>query len=404
MPKIIQDCYGLYKADGEVGIEVEMEGQGLADYRAPDWRFHNDGSLRGDSAEFVLHGPCQRNRVGVLLRQLRDGLKDAKLDPSDRCGVHVHLNMQQLTVKQVYSISILYLVMEELLVHWCGDSREGNLFCLRAVDAEAIIEGLYKVGQSLNENLAFEAVGGNMYRYASINFGALSKFGSLEFRAMQTPKQLGRIETWVKLLLCIKDMGQRYADPKDIVESASAMGYTPFVRQVFGDMTELLECRGMDKMIEDGLRRVQDCAYVQAREKKKRMTNTYTVARAAPVGEQVVFENVAVNNYENQDRVGIQWRALAPDQPVDAPIAEDEAEYVMDPPDLEGLGLQRARRRRSEEARIREAGRRMREEMAQRDQAAHNHLREIGEARVRMEAETRNRLNAEINGNIRRRA
>ena len=129
---------------GEIGIEIEMEGQMLPHIGSNTWRSEADGSLRGESIEYVLKKPVAREQVAKVLTQLQDMLaKDgAVLEPSNRCGVHVHVNAQQYTFLQVMNIVVLYLMFEDILTKFCGQHREGNYFCLRARDAGRFVEQL----------------------------------------------------------------------------------------------------------------------------------------------------------------------------------------------------------------------------------------------------------------------
>ncbi len=47
----------------EVGIEVEMEGEGMFIKGLDYWEIKGDGSLRGEAAEFVLTRPWSRKKV-----------------------------------------------------------------------------------------------------------------------------------------------------------------------------------------------------------------------------------------------------------------------------------------------------------------------------------------------------
>ena len=120
---------------GLIGIEIECEGTNLPHNAFPTpapWAPHQDGSLRGEACEFVLAEPRQhstiRNDLGILSRYLAK----ATLKFSNRTSVHVHINVQQLTLVQLYNLICLYAIFEDALVKFSGDAdRDGNLFCLK---------------------------------------------------------------------------------------------------------------------------------------------------------------------------------------------------------------------------------------------------------------------------------
>ena len=109
------------------------------------WHEEDDGSLRGDSVEYILQRPIPRKKVLKSLEYLDQKIQDAGIQPqpSERCGVHVHINCQKMTENEVVSFMILYFVLESVLVHYCGEDREGNLFCLRCKDAEGLLELIF---------------------------------------------------------------------------------------------------------------------------------------------------------------------------------------------------------------------------------------------------------------------
>ncbi|MHA2066534.1 MAG: amidoligase family protein, partial [Candidatus Thorarchaeota archaeon] len=182
----------------------------------------------------------------------------AEINESQRAGVHVHVNVQPFTFKKTLTYAILYLILEELLVKWCGEDREGNLFCLRASDAEILIHGLTK---SVARN-SFRTVQDQRYRYASLNMTSLSKYGSLEFRAMRSTADFGAIRTWVEMLLKIKDQSLMFNEPRHIIEAASEDGGQLFVNTIMGEYAELLQCPNMDDIVMDGIRRVQHLVFM----------------------------------------------------------------------------------------------------------------------------------------------
>lgn len=255
----------------EIGIEVEMEGPGVlgGKVNAPlgYWRKDKDGSLRGESCEYVLAKPVLRHDVPKALLQLRKYLLDnmAQVNDSDRCGVHVHLNFQKEEVSKVLNVIMLYLVFEDLLVRYCGESREGNLFCLRARDAESMLLELYQC--KVNGRLSY--LQHDAYRYASLNVSAIQKYGSLEFRSLKTPKDVTKIEPWVNMLLCIKDYGlNKIEDSASIVENLSRNGEIPFLKLVMGNDENLIKplLKGEEpvaNLMRQGVRRIQHIAYAK---------------------------------------------------------------------------------------------------------------------------------------------
>lgn len=257
----VLEYYGFEPVKGEVGIEIEMEGYRLyPEDPMKDWITTGDGSLRGDeSIEYVLRYPVLRKDVSNVLSNLRTTLarNDAELKPSERCGVHVHINCQTLTMEQVFDFVTTYIIFEDILTKWCGEGREGNLFCLRNKDAEGLLYALIQA----KKNGDVRHITNNNYRYAAINLTSLRKYGSVEFRALQTPPDFYTIDLWVQLLLKIFDLSTTHGNPKELVEELSFMGPDNFAAKVFGDLYPHIHFEGIEDSLYDGVRRAQLLAY-----------------------------------------------------------------------------------------------------------------------------------------------
>jgi hypothetical protein len=262
-PTILQLYEGVIRpTKGDIGIEIEMEGRDLPPACA-GWRHDRDGSIGVNGLEYVLSAPVDHPKVDANLVNLQQWFdrEGAVLEPSDRCGVHVHVNVQQMTFKQVVNYASLYLIMEEPLVNWCGEDRLGNLFCLDAGSADGIVERLIHAIPYGTFRHSFPRDG---YRYASINFDAIGKYGSLEFRAMKTQAQFVRpISIWVDTLMRLKEQSLGFKDVLSAVNDFSVFNPIPFARRILGNLYEHYECPGIQEMLLNGVRRVQDVAYAE---------------------------------------------------------------------------------------------------------------------------------------------
>jgi len=258
MIKMLKILRGVREQTGEVGIEVEVEGPRLDMNDDKYWTVTGDGSLRGNSAEYVLRDPVPRDEVKEVIDLLmRRHASDLYLvEPSERCGVHIHVNCQELTLRQTFNFAVLYLAFEDVLMRWCGEDREGNLFCLRTGDASHFIPTF---ARCIKEHTV-HWMSGDQFRYASINLGALEKYGSMEFRGMRTPEDLNVIKTWVDILLRLKDKSLQYEKPQQIVEAVS-IGPGQFITDALGPYEELVECRDMHQMVVQCIRRIQPAVY-----------------------------------------------------------------------------------------------------------------------------------------------
>lgn len=260
--KTILELYGLKKTPGEVGVEVEMEGKGLPGY-VPGWKIHDEQSLRGGGIEYVFDKPAKRDDYEKLLFDLEKTFEadGTKLNPSDYCGIHVHINCQDLTFTQILNYTCLWFLLEIPLVKWCGDKREGNMFALRASDAEAVIKLIVDAIPHKDFRYAMLM---DWYRYAAWNLEALGKFGSIESRVLPTtPKFAERTTKWVKVLLKLKDKAMFFKTPAEIVNNFSLQSPLKFARGMLDEYAEEFLYKGVEKDLYKGARLIQDIAFAQ---------------------------------------------------------------------------------------------------------------------------------------------
>lgn len=261
MRKIV-DIYQLQPVDPrrKVGIEIEVEGARLIGNPIPYWRAVNDGSLRGESQEYIFKNPQPYHRVPVLLNILKDKMEKNKsiIIPSERCGLHVHINVQQMTEQQVLNYATLYLLFEDLMVNYCGEDREGNFFCLRVRDAEYLLQGMISAQRLCS---LFNLQHDN-FRYASINLSAIQKYGSVEFRALRTPKDFLKAIPWVEMLLLLYKNSLQFSHPRKIVEQFSQLGPKEFLNKTLEQHSKLFNNKRLEQTLFEGIRRIQDIAYV----------------------------------------------------------------------------------------------------------------------------------------------
>jgi len=264
----IQEIFKVRKRAGEVGIEIECEGQNLM---MPDlyWDAVHDGSLRGLSIEYVLKNPAKRKEISKVLNYLYKSWKDhgAVINDSPRTSVHIHVNVQELEVRNVIAFYCLYNILEELLVKFCGKGREGNLFCLTSTDANFALDLLCNI-VARQEWYKFKD---RNFRYSAVNFNSIPKFGSLEFRTMRGTRDIALIKRWINMLLKIKDYSLQFKQPANIIEHLSARGGRQFVNDVMEEYAvSLLAYPDINNIIRQGVWRIQELAFIPITDKKPR--------------------------------------------------------------------------------------------------------------------------------------
>ena len=252
---------GLRPTEGQYAVEIEAEGTRLPVELDKYWSVHNDGSLQAgfEAKEYVMRGPTNLEGVKEALDYLDSVYKSNRTTVKETMtsGVHVHVNVQDYTPKELFTFMTTYFILEELLIKFCGDHREGNHFCLRAKDAEWIIDELvdsartHKFGNLKNDNI----------RYCSLNPCSLFKYGSIEFRAMRGTRDLDAIYTWVKILDRVRLSAKNFPDPAEVAKLMSIGGESQFVRTVLGEYADMFLVPGYKQMVKDGVRLIQPLAF-----------------------------------------------------------------------------------------------------------------------------------------------
>lgn len=244
---------------GDVGIEIEVEGVNLPPgYK--NWRREKDGSLRGESGEYVLREPVPINDVQKNLAELAKTFEDtgATFNHSPRAGIHVHINVCDLSLKEVMTMVCAYIIIEELLINFCDKSRNGNHFCLTTYDASYLLN-LFRQACMMEE---VRLLNTDAVRYAALNITSLFKYGSVEFRALESTNDFNKVNTWVQMLYKLKLATKQFRDPQDLLMSFSMKDYVAVLNQIMGEYAPILNNNpDIHNILRQGVLRAQDIAF-----------------------------------------------------------------------------------------------------------------------------------------------
>lgn len=258
---MLASLLGVTETSGEIGVEIEVEGSRLpnSDMVGKLWRCEADPSLRGESCEYVLRKPLDRPEIALALDALSKAYDRNRTSVTNgyRAGIHIHVNVQDLTPRQLINFITLYFMFEECLIRFCEQSRLGNHFCLRVSDASHIVTLLTTAITTGNLRI----LNTDEIRYSSLNLTALFKYGSVEFRALESTNDWGKILTWIDLLLSLKKHAKTVENPTDLLGNCSAEGPEKFAKTVFGKFYPILKNHlvGLDveELIYEGVRNIQ---------------------------------------------------------------------------------------------------------------------------------------------------
>lgn len=232
---------GRKPTKGEVGLEIEVEGKNIPKDGAipPPWVYHIDHSLRGaENAEYVLAKPIAFDDVPKALDKLWKTFDEWKsvFDDSNRTSVHVHLNCQEFYLNRLTAFFALWYALEEPLTEFCGEHRVGNLFCLRAVDAPALVTYMKRFVKN-------DGAGGlpEILHYGGLNPNALYKYGSLEIRTLRFDGKQETIQTFLNILQRLYLYSAEFSDPREVVALFSSGGPLSYFDTLLGDQAPIVK-------------------------------------------------------------------------------------------------------------------------------------------------------------------
>lgn len=252
---------------GDVGIEIEVEGikenvPALTPALTELWATKPDLTLRGGfGMEFVSREALYLNnafdkRIGAICDHIH---MVPIVEDSPNTSIHIHHNRTHKTLMGCLNGAAAWWLLENLLVSYCGPEREGNMFCLRLCDAEAIIPRLttscerFRLFYDLNDT----------YRYAALNLKALNEFGSIEIRSMRGVVATAPICEWARETFKIFNRADEFKSPEDVFDffigSTKAQFVRHFVSAEFAD--KLMNRPNWQGMMDDSAVLVCNFAY-----------------------------------------------------------------------------------------------------------------------------------------------
>lgn len=193
----------------------------------PGWKKHNEGSLRGYGFEHVSM-PIPYSQVHEDVNYLFDSLRyqlqcysggdygsNLPFTNSIRTSLHVHFDVGLMNSVQITNFACVYWILEPFIQHFCGNHRISNLFCLRLMDS-SFMKLFLKETLDRDSTLMHSAISQESFRYGSINFNSLAKFGTLEFRIMRGVSSAKDALIWIEVLESIRKFSLQFQSTNEL--------------------------------------------------------------------------------------------------------------------------------------------------------------------------------------------
>lgn len=217
----IQHIYGLNPnrittTDDLYGVEIELENCIYPNNfdRIPYVTIKEDQSLRNNGYEFVTDPLPYSSTLSQLTSAIAAINKTfPEVDPSFRAGVHVHINVKDLTPQQLFRLLTLYYIVEPVIYSVCGD-RSDNLFCVPW--RGSVVETHLLTGHWKEDIYTLEKIRKSSDKYAGLNIRPIDSLGTIECRILpayfwNSNILFGLIHT----LFNIKLLAKEFKSPKE---------------------------------------------------------------------------------------------------------------------------------------------------------------------------------------------
>ena len=227
-----QTCY--------VGIEIEIEKVPIHKHIA-GWEPVPDGSLRNDGIEYVSV-PVRGQNIHYLLHKLLTESKKEGAEFTERTSNHIHLNVRRMTVEQLVTLLITYVVVEQSMYRYIkhmGFDRHRNIFCVPLSESQHYL-GLPYLIYLLKQNDISGVVDvcAHMWKkYSGLNLLPIMTQGTIEFRQLPGTFEIDFILDWINIIQSLRlfALSHTLEEVKGMIFDLNTnSNYQIFLQEVFG--------------------------------------------------------------------------------------------------------------------------------------------------------------------------
>ena len=222
-PDILEDV-GDWTFNSNIGIEIEVENfDWNTQPSLQNWSFTTDHSLRNNGCELISSIISGRK----VYRALHDASEyftanQPNASFNERCSVHVHVDITDLTVSELKNYVYLTVGIEPLLMKMVAPHRMNNNFCLQVSQASNVIDRLRNLFSSTTVSDfrdRLRRVSPEGFKYSATNFANMARLGTIEYRMHQGTIDKEILLHWVNVLCKIKSLSKQYVSVEDIRSS-----------------------------------------------------------------------------------------------------------------------------------------------------------------------------------------
>lgn len=258
------------------GIEIEVENpthslklslpgtNPALDACRPYFSEKGDGSLRFGGVEYVSNYGTTAGEILYGLEQLHTILEAGRKhygptynNFSFRCGFHVHVDVSELTIEELYKAMLMYCVVEKVLFALSGrrDTGSESKFCLPVSVCISRMEHLLSHGHSSKWGEFVETINDG-HKYLACNVRTVGQFNTLEFRHHYGTSDPAIVREWMRLLfdtVLAHRPVTKEALENDVVALGREVPCHVFVKKYFPESHgQIINLRGYEKLLREG--------------------------------------------------------------------------------------------------------------------------------------------------------
>lgn len=235
----VKDNYIFRNKNCLIGIEIEVENVrstlcGNLDYY---WAEDEDHSLRNYGREYKSI-PMRAYQIPYSIEYLKQllSISNPEYEFSNRCSVHVHLNVRDFTMEQLACFIILYCIFEKHFFHIAGTKRENNIFCVPLWTTE-YLPNLKRLVKPESYKI--------WHKYLALNCGCIfgsennKDFGTIEFRHLYGTLDTKILYPWINSIIALREASSKYKLDElveEIITANTTSQYLYWYDTIFQDL------------------------------------------------------------------------------------------------------------------------------------------------------------------------